>query len=200
MLLGSAGCESAEMIATALGVAIGSLEILLVATVLRRFWRFRRGFPWLIALALFFLLRGVDRIVVSFAGEPPPEFGLALDVVLLVVLVLLLLTIERVIAGLQFAEDAARYREREYDRALRDYRRLVRHRLANPLTAIVGSARALRELPADAPALREELLDVLEQEAERLQKISLDPTGALGAEEQALRPEPELELGLEGTD
>ena len=44
MLLGSAGCESAEMIATALGVAIGSLEILLVATVVRRFWRFRRGF------------------------------------------------------------------------------------------------------------------------------------------------------------
>ncbi len=184
------------MIATALGVAIGSLEILLVGTVLRRFWRFRRGFPWLVALAMFFLLRGVDRIVVSFAAEPPPEFGLALDVVLLTVLVLLLLTIERVIAGLQLAEDAAQYREREYGRALRDYRRLVRHRLANPLTAIVGSARALRELTMDKPAMREELLEVLEHEAERLEKISLDPADELRAEERALHPEPKLE----GTD
>jgi signal transduction histidine kinase len=182
---------------SALDLTIGGLEIILAVTVLRQFWQFRRGFPWLVVLTSFFMLRGADRVAGALTDDAPQTFGFALDAVLLLVLVLLLFTIGRVVRDLEIAEDAALMREREYRRALADYRRLVRHRLATPLTSILGSVRFLRELEPTELGLREQLLETLEREAVRLECVCLDPADELRAEERDLRPRPNIgpELG-----
>ena len=171
---------------------IGGFEIVLAITVLLHLWRFRRGFPWLVVLTSFFVVRGGDRITVAFTGRGEQTFGFVLDALLLGVLALLLITMERVVHSLELAEDAARLREQEYQRALADYRRLVRHRLANPLAAIFGSVRFLQELGPEEAELRRELLETLERETVRLKAVCLEPNDALNPEERGLRPEPNL--------
>ena len=176
---------------------IGGFEIALAAIVLRHLWRFRRGFPWLVALTAFFAVRGADRLTSAFTERGAQTLGFVLDALLLLVLGLLLVTMERVVRGLELAEDAARIREGEYGRALADYRRLVRHRLATPLTAIFGSVRFLRELDPQDETLRSKLLETLEQEAVRLKSLCLDPADELRPEERDLRPRPNLGAAFE---
>lgn len=176
----------------ALDATIGTAEIVLAVMVLRSVWGVRRHALWFVVLAFFFVVRGVDRFVDAFTSRGADAVGLALDASLLVVLVLLLAASERVVRGLELAEDAARFREAEYRRALADYRRLTRHRLATPLTAIIGSVQFLRELRPDEKDLRADLLDTLERESLRLKSLSLDPYDALRPDERELRPSPEL--------
>jgi signal transduction histidine kinase len=177
----------------ALDLGIGVLELVLGAVVLIHFWRFRRGFPWLIALTVFFFLRGVDRLVVGFLGTAPDVLGGLLDPMIISVLVLLLFSIRRIVRALELAEDAAHLREREYQRALVDYRRLARHRLATPLTAVLLSARTLLELGPEDRRLRREAAEILRESVVRLEHVSLDPRSELAPDEQALQPSPSLE-------
>jgi signal transduction histidine kinase len=177
----------------ALDIGIGIVEVMIAAYVLKRLWRFRRGFPWLIAPTGFFLLRGVDRIGAGLFGEVPGVVGLLLDPLILAVLVLLLFSIERIVSSLAAAEDAAVLREREYARALVDYRRLARHRLATPVTSIVGAARFLLELGPEDQKLRADLVQIMEDAAARLERVSLGPRTELEASERSLRPTPSLE-------
>jgi signal transduction histidine kinase len=178
------------VIGTGIDLTIGLLEFVLALIVLRHTWRLRRGLPWLLPLICFFLLRGVDRSILVFAGEESPTVELLLDLLLVVALLLLLFSMERVVRRLELGRDAARLREAEYRRALSDYRTLARHRLANPVTAIIGSIRALRDLQPRDQALQDELLRAIDREAHRLEQISLDPRENLAAEERGLRPVP----------
>ena len=98
---------------------------------------------------------------------------------------------ERVVGVAAEAFYAARYREQEYERALADYRRLARHRLANPLTAIRGGVSALRTLPDLDDERRAELLAMIEREALRLEHIALDPATRT-PEESTLHPQPRV--------
>jgi signal transduction histidine kinase len=184
------------MIGHALDIGIGTLELLLAGYVLRRLWRFRRGFPWLIAPTAFFLLRGVDRFGSTFFGGLPHAVGLLVDPLVLTLLVLLLFSVDRIVRSLTAAENAAELREREYARALLDYRRLARHRLATPVTAIVGGARYLIELAPEDKKLRTELVEMIEDAAARLERVSLDPRSDLEADERSLRPAPSLDGDL----
>lgn len=174
-----------------LGIAI--LELSLGAVVLVHLWRFRRGFPWLIALTAFFVLRGVDRLAVGVFAWAPDVLGGLLDPLIVLVLVLLLFSIERIVRDLELAEDSARLREHEYERALVDYQRLARHRLATPVTAILLSARALLELGPENARLRDEAADILEQSVVRLEHVSLDPGSELAPDERTLSPSPLVE-------
>ncbi|HTN80265.1 MAG TPA: hypothetical protein VMK16_11365 [Acidimicrobiales bacterium] len=174
-------------------LGIGILELVLGAVVLVHLWRFGRGFPWLIALTAFFFLRGIDRLVVGVFGTAPRVVGGLLDPAIVSALVLLLFSIERIVRALELAEDSALFRKREYERALVDYRRLARHRLATPLTAVLLSARTLLELGPENEGLRDEAADTLEQSIARLERVSLDPRSELAPDEEALRPSPSLE-------
>jgi signal transduction histidine kinase len=174
------------------------LEVVLALGIVRHLWRSRRRFPWAIALAAFFLLRGLDRVTVVALDRQPAPLGIAVDGLLVAVLAVLLLTIERVARGLDLALDEARLQEGEYRRALADYRTLVRHRLANPITAIIGGVGTLKELSREDRRLRDELLDLIHSEARRLEAVSLDPRDALGPEERGLRPRPDLGAGAGG--
>jgi signal transduction histidine kinase len=83
---------------------------------------------------------------------------------------------------------SAREAAAEYHRALLDYNQLVRHRIANPLTAISGGIRTLLDRDLDQGTQRE-LLASMFDEAQRLERVALDPT-VIGAEEEVLRPAP----------
>jgi signal transduction histidine kinase len=173
-----------------LSLLIGSLQLALAFVVGLRLGRYGRAFPWLAALTVFFGLRGVMRIYASFAGDVPETLALPVDLLLLAVLLLLIIGVDRTGRGLRLAENEAHYREEEYRRALADYRRLARHRLANPLSVIRGGVIALKTLDL-APADRQELLDSIERESERLEHIALEPKPE-GPEERDLRPRPHL--------
>ena len=174
-----------------LNAGLGLLQLALALLVVRHLVRFGRAFPWLAALMLYFALRGTARLYDAFATNGEEVFEVVTDAVLVVVVVLLMLGIERTVAGLKLALEAAQLREGEYQRALADYRALARHRLANPLTAILGGLRTLREMPDLPRETQVELLDGIEAAAAELERVSLDPV-AESPEEQALNPRPEV--------
>ena len=176
----------------ALSLGVGALQLVLAFVVAVRLGRYVRAFPWLAALMLFFGIRGAMRVYAALAGEAPESLALPVDFLLLAALLLLIVGVERTGRGLVLAEHQALDREREYGRALADYRRLARHRLANPLSVIRGGVMALRTLEL-TPAEREQLLDSIEQESERLEKVALEPETA-GPEERQLRPRPNLRV------
>jgi signal transduction histidine kinase len=173
---------------SSLNVAVGVLQLGLAAVVLRHLARFGRAFPWLAALMAFFALRGADRLYVAFADEEPIALTIALDIVVLVVLALLIWGIESTVRGLRATVEDAERSTVEYERALADYRLLARHRLANPLAAIRGGIQTLRETDVE-PATRGQLLAMIDAEAQRLERIALDPE-PLAPEERSLRPRP----------
>ncbi|MGZ4389948.1 MAG: hypothetical protein ACXVZL_11265 [Gaiellaceae bacterium] len=177
------------MTGATLAYAVGILQVVLALVVGRRLGSLGRQFPWLGVLTLFFALRGVTRLVETATGGRVEGLAEPVDILLLVALVLLILGFDRTIHGLLLARDAARYREQEYARALADYRRLTRHRLANPLTAIRGGIAALRAFPDLDERRREELLEMVEREATRLERVALDPT-TRSPEERSLEPRP----------
>ena len=176
-------------VGSSLNLALGVIQLVLAALVLRNLGRFGRAFPWLTALMAFFALRGVDRLYVALADEEPVVFSAVLDGLLLVILVLLLVGLEGTVRGLRIAIDDAELRTVEYERALADYRTLARHRLANPLSAIRGGITTLREVDVD-PETRERLLAMIAEEARRLEQVALDPEPTR-PEERALRPRPD---------
>lgn len=175
--------------ADVVNLALGALQVVLALVVLRHIGRFGRTFPWLAALMLFFLVRGTERIYTGVSDSE--RFGIVVDLLLLLVVVLLIVGLDQTVSALRAARDEADLRRSEYDRALVDYRRLARHRLANPITAIRGSVTTLRELPDLDAETREALLRAVDEEAARLETIALDPEVA-SAEERGLDPQPRV--------
>jgi signal transduction histidine kinase len=174
-----------------LSLVIGCLQLVLAAVVLRALGRYARVFPWLLALTAFFALRGAMRIYAAFQGSVPETITVPVDLLLVGVLILLVFGLEQTARGLRLAEDEALYREEEYARALVDYRRLARHRLATPLTAIRTGVAALRSLDLDAKQ-RRSVLETLERESKRLEEVALDPWPH-SPEERTLRPRPTVQ-------
>ncbi len=89
---------------------------------------------------------------------------------------------------LQEAKRPAREAAAEYRRALLDYTQLVRHRIANPLTAVTGGLTTLLERDLDEDTQRLLLSTMLEQ-ARELERVALNPE-TLRAEEAVLAPAP----------
>jgi signal transduction histidine kinase len=172
-----------------LSLAVGSLELVLAMVVARRLANYGRAFPWLVAMTAFFALRGSTRVAEALAGHDAFVLTFAADVLLVAVLALLIAGVDETARRLRLAETSAQDREREYARALTDYRRLARHRLANPIAAIRGNVAALKAFPELDERRRRELLDATEREAVRLEHVALDPEPA-APEEDGLRPRP----------
>ena len=172
-----------------LGTAIGIAHLAVAVVVARQIRGSAQLFPWLAVLATFFAVRGVDRITESLAQARPPVLSPLTDALVLVALVLLLVGLERTVTGLRAAYEEADMLQEQYARALTDYATLTRHRLANPLAALRGGIVTLREVDTLSGAERELLLEMLERETIRLERISLDPR-RLSAEERRLRPLP----------
>ena len=171
-----------------LSLLIGLLQVLLAVVAIRELGQYARAFAWLVALSVFFVLRGGMRIYAAFAGSAPETLAVGVDVLLLVVLALLIVGLDQTVRGLRLAENEALYREEEYARALADYRRLARHRLATPLTVLRSGTTALRTLHLDARQ-RVEVLDALEEASRKLEQVALEPE-PMSPEERSLEPRP----------
>lgn len=170
-----------------LDVVIGVVHFAVAIVLLVSVRRAASRFPWLLALAAFFAVRGVDRLI-NAVEDPPALVGLLADLCVAVTLVLLLVGLPRTLTALRSAYDDAQQQTESYSRALRDYRALVRHRLANPLAALRGGVQGLRELELTAAEQRR-LLAMLHEQVLRLEQLSLEPQPN-GAEERALRATP----------
>jgi signal transduction histidine kinase len=179
---------------SALDVFIGGMELLAALVVALSCWR-RRRVRWLTVFALFIALRGLDRLILGVLSADTPALGLGLDFALACVLMVIVLTARTVLTEIERTQAAAELRALEYDRALTDYRRMARHRLATPLTAILGSARALRDMPDLDARTRDELVETILKEGKRLEQVVVDPHAPLASEESGLRPTPELRAG-----
>lgn len=86
-------------------------------------------------------------------------------------------------------EVEAEWQAAEYERALRDYALLVRHRLATPLTAIRGAALTLASRDDLSDERRAALVDLIAEQGALLERLALDPITR--PEESDLRPRPE---------
>lgn len=174
---------------SAVQLSVGLVEILLAIVVILELRRFGRRLPWLVVLMAFFLVRGSERIYVAINGSDPDSITTTVDGVLVLVLLSMLVGLRRTVDALEHLDREARWREEEYSRALVDYRRLVRHRLANPLTAVTGAIETLEARPDLEPELRADLLRSAHEAAERLQDVALGPE-LEGAEEVELTAQP----------
>jgi signal transduction histidine kinase len=173
----------------AINITLGILQVLFALVVVRHVARFGRAFPWLMVLMAFFFVRGTDRI---YSGVAESErLGIAVDLVALACVILLILGLDKTVRALRASQDEAALRTEEYERALADYRRLARHRLANPITAIRGSIATLRDMPDLDRETRAQLLETIDAEARRLEQVALEPEAA-SDEERSLRPTPNL--------
>jgi signal transduction histidine kinase len=172
-----------------LTLALGLLQLVLAVVVLRHLGRFGRAFPWLAALMAFFAIRGGWRVYTVLADGGAEGLALATDLIAIGVLVLLIAGLGRTVRGLRLAQEGAEYRESEYARALGDYRALARHRLANPLAAILGGVATLQARPDLGPDDRARILEAVEGAAQTLERIALDPVVA-DPEERSLSPAP----------
>jgi signal transduction histidine kinase len=171
----------------------GVTQIAIAIAVLFELTRLRRGFPWVaILLIAFFVADGLVAI-----NRPDSLLGSSatLDAVLtiidMVVLIGLLVFVRRLVRGALQTVEEAKLRAHEYERARRDYARLLRHRIANPLMTIGGAARTLRAKRGDE-AKREQLLESIIEASTSLERISLEPRPK-SAEEIDLEPAPKAE-------
>lgn len=171
----------------------GVTQIVIAIAVIFELTRLRRGLPRVaILLIAFFVADGLVAI-----NRPDSLFGYSstLDAVLtgidMIVLLGLLVYVRRLVRGALQTVDEAKLRTREYERAGRDYARLLRHRIANPLMTIEGAARTLRARRGDE-ASRERLLESIIDASENLERISFEPRPK-SAEEIELEPVPRVE-------
>jgi signal transduction histidine kinase len=169
-------------------IVIGVVHLAVAFALLASVRRSAAMFPWLLALAAFFAVRGLDRIV-NAVHDPPPIFGQLADAFVVATLVLLLVGLPRTVTALRAAYDDANRQTQAYARALHDYRRLVRHRLANPLAAVRGGVQTLRDVEGLTAGERRLLLDMLHEQVLRLEHLSLEPHPA-APEEQGFHPAP----------
>lgn len=86
-------------------------------------------------------------------------------------------------SDLEEIREPARIAAAEYRRALLDYTQLVRHRLANPLTALTAGVATLRDLDLGLDReTRLEILDAMIETAARLERAVLHPELDTGVE------------------
>ena len=87
------------------------------------------------------------------------------------------------------AVNDVRWQEGEYQKAVNHYTQLMRHRVANPLTAICGLTQTLMEMPDLDIETRSEMYHAIYTQCLELLHLSLEPR-AISAEEVGLQGMP----------
>ncbi len=98
------------------------------------------------------------------------------------------------ITAIQAVADARRQRD-AYERALRDYHALMRHRIATPLTVIRGASETLLNVETLGETDRIALLRAIEGAAQALEAVALDPQ-AVASEESELGAVPGIGVSV----
>ncbi|MCW2972554.1 MAG: hypothetical protein JWN72_827 [Thermoleophilia bacterium] len=103
--------------------------------------------------------------------------------------------ITRELELLQAQATRARRSAERYEGALVQYDRLMRHRIANPLTVICGVATTLRDVIGVDIEQQRVLLDALVEQTRQLEQVALEPF-PLVPSERGVRPWPSTEGDL----
>ncbi len=164
--------EYVDLIAATINFAI-AVGVVWQVRRLRRF-----GLPPVVwAVAAFFLLRTFTRLNQQ-EGVPPLNnvtLEITLDVLTDLILVYMLLNIGKITRALLATFDEANFRAAEYDRALRHYTQIVRHRMMNPLTVIKGAAQTLKTGAVRDTTVHSSLCDVILRMADEVEQTTLQP-------------------------
>jgi signal transduction histidine kinase len=166
-------------------IAFGWLALGLV--FLREIIAERRLIDWLTLGAAFCTVRALELAVGTF-DIGPDQLSVALQAAALGVLLALVFGAGRMRQLLVARHEAAKRAEHQFGEALLQYTQLVRHRIANPLTAVIGGIQTLRELEL-SPNVKNELLDAMEDKARELENVALHPE-RVDVVEQGIGPQP----------
>lgn len=180
-----------QLLELALGLLYLSLVVVLVLAM--RGKRLARAFPWLVVLIAFFALRALERLLVVLE-IPMSIMPMLLHGVSVLALLLLVVGSHRLADALHASQEQAELTTREYERALHHYTQVMRHRLANPLTAIRGGVTTLRELDLRDED-RDRLLELIDEQAQELETVALHPERA-GVEEHELDAVPRSDAAI----
>lgn len=175
-------------LSTWIQAAIGAVWLAFAVVLLRVRVHDGKLAPWLYVAIGFCLLRAFDFLTVRTGALDVAALVVVLDVLVLVTLIVLVVATERLRHGLAREHAGAERAQAEYSRALLDYTQLVRHRIANPLTAVIGGAQTLLELEVSEPT-RRRLLEAMLDSARQLERVALHPE-RVSQEEFSLQPSP----------
>lgn len=175
-----------------LNAAIALLNVVMMLALLRVALTFGRRMPWLVLIAVYFGARAFRRVAVMAGETIPADYETWVDLLLLPLLLTLLLGWRAMAHSLTSVHDEAKVRSEEYERALRDYAQLMRHRIANPLAVVCGGVNTLRDHPEMDAELRARLLNDIAEAGARLEKVALEPD-PMSEEERSLMARPQIE-------
>lgn len=140
-----------------------------------------------LALACFLILSGASWLIEPRLGHQSHVVQI-LNLAMTAALVLLVLRARVIVMAMIAARRRADQGHLEYTRALRDYERLMAHRIANPLSVISGAAETLRIVEPSSQE-HEQLLDLIVEATKRLECASTRPAPE-SVEELVLHPAP----------
>lgn len=184
----AAGDRGRVSVSLALQVLVAAAWLAVAVTLLRIRPADRSVGPWMWTGVAFCMLRAFDFAFVRTRVIDEPLLVDIMDGVLLVALSVIVLASDRVRRSLLHERRGAAHAQAEYSRALLDYTQLVRHRIANPLTAVIGGVQTLLDVELDR-ATRRELLQAMLASARRLEEVALHPE-RISREEAELDPTP----------
>lgn len=134
--------------------------------------------PVMWALAGFFAidaLVALNRSELVWSRSESFVYATTFDIAALLMLGVVFLNARNLARAAISSVDLARYRAAEYERARRDYRQIVRHRIMNPLAVVDGAARTLQAEHSLDSDTREQLLQAIIDSAQVLKDVTLEP-------------------------
>ena len=191
LLAGGSGVVAAVTAREILSFLLAALDLALAFVAIRRFAARGRAGVWSLPLIAFFVVLAIDRASLGALSREPFLLGLLLDLLVVLLVIVFIVGFDRMGGALKALLEQARHREAAYADALIDYRALARHRLANPLTAILGSVQTLEQLPSLNGEIQRALLATIREQAQLLAGVTLEPRPE-SAEERDLQPIPEV--------
>ena len=159
--------------------ATGLAELAMVVLILWESRALGRNRPKLLwGLCAFFAIDAVIPITRSeLLWHRTEHFGIAttLDIAVLAILVIVIANARKLTHAAMATVSLARFRADEYDRARHDYTQVVRHRVMNPVTVILGAAETLRCGAIKNDELAQSLLAAIIESAQVIQDEALVP-------------------------
>jgi signal transduction histidine kinase len=180
----------------AVNIVVAVIELLIVALIIREGRTFGRGAPPVLwAIAAFFVadaLVAVNRSEIFWDVSGRFYKATILDVIALSALVFIFIHIRSLTRAAVATLDLAEYKAVEYERARRDYTQVVRHRVMNPVTVIIGAGETLRAGAIDDPELSIRLIGAIVDSARAIENETLAPERRDDLERE-LDPVPRIE-------
>jgi signal transduction histidine kinase len=163
----------------AVNIVVAVIELLIVALIIREGRKFGTGRPpMLLAIAAFFIadaLVAVNRSEIFWDVSGKFYKATVLDVLALTALVFVFVHIRSLTRAAAATLDLAEYKAVEYERARLDYTQVVRHRVMNPITVIIGAGETLKAGAISDPQLASRLLDAIIESARTIESETLAP-------------------------